>query len=263
MSWWHDLKPHPLLTYVPRHTGEELDELERRVRATGRVREPIRLVLRSATGEREIVDGLGRWEVGKRTNIEPAFEDLGDEEAVDVAAVILDFATRRNLPAESKVQVYLDLHERSEAWKQDRELAEARANAGRSDRARSQPRGEGGQFGTLPPGAVPERIRPVHRQRDRIAAATGTSPATVARVLSRRKGREPKQPTGRALCHLLSTVVKTLASAATLAVQLDAAEIAERIERLAAQAHEVSAMAEAAFTGGKGPEHPTQQPGPP
>lgn len=245
MPWWHDLKPHRLLQYVPRHTAEELDDLEKRVRAAGKIRDPIRLVFNGQTGEREIVDGLGRWEVGKRTGIEPWFEDLGLEDDVDVAALILDYGTRRNISAEQKVQMYLDLREHSEQWKRDRDEAQARANAARSERAKAQPREEGGHFGANPAGAVSGETRPANRQRNRIAEATGTSPATVARVLARRRGASKQRPKWTVLRDLLSAAMKSLESAAALATALNGSGIADELEKLKVQAHLLSAKVEA------------------
>jgi hypothetical protein len=251
MTWWHDLKPHPLLVYVPRHTSEELDDLEKRVRAAGRVRDPIRLVSSRQTGERVIVDGLGRWEVGKRTNIEPRFEDLGPEEDIDVAGVILDYGTRRNLSAEKKVRMYLDLHERSERWQQERDQAQTRANVARSEKAKAQPRGEGGHFGAQPSGAVSDETRPVHRQRDRIAAATGTSASTVSRVLASRSGAGGRRPSWRRLHGLLGTAITSLGSAADLAADLGAPAVADEIDKLRDETRLVSAKV-GAEPGGNG-----------
>ncbi len=241
MTWWHDLKPHRLVEHVPRHTAEELDELEKRVRAAGRIREPIRLVSNRQTGKREIVDGLGRWEVAKRSGIEPQFDDLGSEDDVDVAAVILDYATRRNITAEKKVQMFLDLCEHSDRWKRDREEAQTRATFARCERAKAQPRSEGGHFRAGPPGAVSPETRPVGRARDLIAAATGTSPATVSRVLASRKGASKERPAEERLSDLLSAAERSLASAAALAIDLNASETAIELEKLKDEAHLVGA----------------------
>ena len=249
MLWWHLLKPHALLRYVPRHSAAELDELEERVRAAGRVRDPVRLVLNSETGEREIVDGLGRWEVGKRTRIEPRFEDLGRDDEVDVAAVILDYGTRRSISAEQKVQVFLDLNEQSERWKCDHEAASAAANAARSESARTQPREAGGLFGAKAAGPVSEETRPVHRERERIASLTGTSPATVSRVLARRKGTHPEPPTWKNLSRALSTATRSLESASLLSRELRASEIADEVDALGDRARLVEARVEAEFAG--------------
>jgi hypothetical protein len=218
-----------------------LDELEKRIQAAGEVRDPIRVVVNPPTGEMVIVDGLGRWEIAKRTHIEPRFENLGVASDVDVAAVILDYATRRNLSAEQKVRLYLDLQEHSDQWRQDREQARESANASRSESAKLQPRGEAGHFETRSAGTVSHDTIPVRRQRDRIAAATGTSPATVARVLATRSGHSKQSTCEVTLRRLLSTAIKALASAAILAAKLNAGEIAKHLEELTAQAGRVHA----------------------
>jgi hypothetical protein len=233
------------MKFVARHTAEELGELEKRVQAAGRVREPIRLVFDTQTGEREIIDGLGRWEVARRTNIEPKFEDVGADDDVDVAAVILDFATRRNISAEQKVEMYLELYERSRQWMRDQAQARARASAARSEKAQAQPRAEDGHFGAKPAGAVSGETRPVTRERDRIAAATGTSPSTVSRVLATRKGARRQTSPGRKLCDLMRAAVKSLASAAELANTLNASEIADELQRARDQAHDIGAKVDA------------------
>jgi hypothetical protein len=244
VTWWHHLKPHPLLKYVPRHTAEELDELEKRVRVAGRVRDPIRLVVSSRTGEREIVDGLGRWEAGKRADIEPDFEDLGPEEDIDVAAVILNYGTRRNVSAAQKVQMYLDLQDRSGQWQRDREQTQAHANAARSEKAKAQGRTEDGYFGGKPAGAVSVETRPGYRERDRIAAATGTSAATVSRVLASRRGAVKQTPSWKRLHDLLNTATKSLRAASALATQLNASDMAQEIDKVKDHAHLVSAKLE-------------------
>jgi hypothetical protein len=259
MTWWHHLRPHPLLKYVPRHTPEELDELEKRVRATGRVRDPIRLVVSSRTGEREIVDGLGRWEVAKRADIEPEFEDLGAAEEVDVAAVILDYGTRRYVSGAQKVQMYLDLHERSEQWQRDRGQTQARANAARSEKAKAQGRTEDGHFGAKPAGAVSVETRPGRRERDRIAAATGTSAATVSRVLASRRGAVKQTPSWKRLHDLLNTATKSLRAASALAAQLNASEMAQEIDKVSDQAHLVSAKLEVEPAGERTVEPPPDE----
>jgi hypothetical protein len=264
MAWWHDLKPHPLLEHVPRHTAEELEDLERRVRVAGRIRDPIRLVFDGHTGEREIVDGLGRWEVGKRTGIEPQFEELGSEEEVDVAAVILDYGTRRNISAEQKVRMYMDLHDHSEHWKRGHEQSQTRANAARSESARAQPRAEGGHFAGKPPGAVSGETRPVHRERDRIAEATGTSAATVARVLASRRGASKQKPSWKRLRRRLDAAMRSLGAAAELASDLHAGALSDELVKLEDRARLVSADLEAVLApkreGGAPPDAGSSKP---
>lgn len=246
IPWWHQLKPHRLLQYVPRHTAEELNELEKRVRAAGRVREPIRLVS-TQTGERQIVDGLGRWEVSIRSGIEPEFEDLGREEEVDVAAAMLDYGTRRDISAGQKVQMYLDLQGHSDRWMQDRQQAAERANAARSASARAQRRECAGHFGAMPAGAVSRETRTATRERDRIAQATGTSPATVSRVLATRRDESAPRPKWRKLRSALKAAMKSIESASELAAEMNKSEVADELHKLMEHAHLVTANLEAEF----------------
>lgn len=256
IPWWHLLKPHPLLRYVPRHSAQELDELEKRVRAAGTIRDPIRLVSNNRTGEKEIIDGMGRWEAGRRTHIEPQFEDLGCEDEVDVAAIILDYATRRSISAEQKVQMYMDLNEHSEAWNREREEATVRANLARAERAKVQHRGARGQFAGKLAGEVTDDTRPANRERDRIASLTGTSPATVSRVLARRRGARTERPTWKTLRHVLGTTMKSLESACKFSRELHVSEIANELELLRERARQVKAKVEAEFAGGPEPDEP-------
>jgi len=177
------MKAHPIADLFPMMSAEELAALTESMRVHGYdSKHPI------MTYEGIILDGRNRYAAAESAGIRPTFTEWTNGDPWDF--VWRENAVRRHLEASQKAAIAIEFVRGSEAWHCEREAAAKRANEARAEKAREsvrlQPRDDRGRVQS-PPGQVSRDTAPGRepdRERAKIAAVAGVSPATVGRVLA-------------------------------------------------------------------------------
>jgi ParB-like chromosome segregation protein Spo0J len=152
----------------------------------------------------EVLDGRNRLRAAELAGVEPVFADVSDECDPYVESWKHNGA-RRDLDPDQKTAIYLKILAASDAWVKEREAAKRKANAGRSEKAKTnvpkQPRGEDGKVKPCPPsreGALGDSKPSAGSATAKaIAEQAGVSRATVERVQRlEREAPERNRPRG-------------------------------------------------------------------
>jgi N6-adenosine-specific RNA methylase IME4/ParB-like chromosome segregation protein Spo0J len=128
-----------------------------------------------------VLDGRNRLLACEASGIAPRFVDFDGDDPY--AFVWSENAERRNIRPDQKVAIRLVMDGERDQWLAERRRIAEEANRKRSEATKAQPRTEDGS--RLTTGTVSRDTAPANgRSRDKLAEATGTSPATAARVQS-------------------------------------------------------------------------------
>lgn len=203
------LESHPIADLFPMMSEEESTALVSSMRTHGFDKEhPIILY------EGKILDGRNRYRAAGVAGVEPVLREWLTGDPWDF--VWRENAIRRHLEPSQKTAIAIEFLRGSDAWKAERERAKVAANEARAEASRLAMIGNSNASKTSPVSSdtgpvsasrlpiVPAMPKPPEtprevlsnpathtrelahtiRERDKIAALVGTSPATVSRVLA-------------------------------------------------------------------------------
>ena len=171
------MKTHPIAAHFPMMSDDELKTLTADIAAEG-LHHPIILF------DGMVLDGRNRLLACEAAGIAPRFVDFDGDDPY--AFVWSENAERRNIRQDQKVAIRLIMDDEREEWIAERRRIAEEANRKRSEATKVQPRTDEGLFTTT--GDLSRDKRPVNNEvnhtHQKLAEATGTSPATAARVQS-------------------------------------------------------------------------------
>ncbi len=221
-----DMPVHPAAQLFPLMEPRQLDQLAESIRDSGQ-RLPIVLC------DGKILDGRNRWLACASLGIEPRTVEW-DGVGSPWRFVWDHNGQRRDLPADRRVAIWVELKQADETWHAEQRRLHEAANRARSEATKLRPRVDTPFGSRLAPASddpqeseitsEPSRLScdkspgsPEHAHT-RLAAETGTSPTTCARVLAIAKQRPD----------LFSRVVAGEMSATEAARQAKRDRVAER-----------------------------------
>ncbi len=182
------LRAHPAAELFPLMSEERLEQLAQSIREHGQ-RSPVVLC------DGLVLDGRNRWLACKRAGVTPRTIEW-DGVGSPWLFVWDQNGQRRDLPADQRVALCLQVKRADESWRVEHERQREQANHARSEAQKiavaRQPRDDAGKLAAKPSavscdtalGEAPRRADGAERERDCLAAEAGASPATAGRVLA-------------------------------------------------------------------------------
>lgn len=172
-------KDHPAAGLFPMFNEERLAALAESIRTNGQ-RHPIVML------KGRILDGRNRWEACRIAKVKPRIVQWDDDGSPFQFVWDIN-AQRRDLSPGQRAAIFLTLAEADDDWHESQAQREAKANKARGKAAKARREAKGHLTSPVSPDTGLEQ----ERTRERLAAASGTSSATIGRVTALRK-RSPK-----------------------------------------------------------------------
>ncbi len=182
------LRAHPAAELFPLMSEERLEQLTQSIRERGQ-RSAIVLC------DGLVLDGRNRWLACQRAGVVPRTIEW-DHVGSPWRFVWDQNGQRRDLPADQRVALCLQIKRGDESWRVEQERLREQANQARGEAKKiavaMQPRDAAGKLAAKPSavssdtalGEAPRRADVAQRERDSLAAEAGASPATAGRVLA-------------------------------------------------------------------------------